>query len=144
MWGVMCLGDIRVMFKIVLVFSLFLSANCFAGEFAKEANDNPFLNGELNPKYEGEATALGGTVVSHIVFDNKNFYKLDLKIEGIKPIWVTSFIQPDGKQTIEAGDRAVFKGYISKSISLDSSGKLNSAIKSDTVLLAIYIQNQGT
>jgi len=139
----MQLGNIRAMFKILFVFSLCFSASCFAGEFANEANDNPFLNGELNPKYEGEITALGGTVISHIVVDNNNFYKLDLKIEGIKPIWVTSFIQPAGKQTIEEGDRTVFKGYISKSISLDSSGKLISAIKSDTLLMAIYVQNQG-
>jgi hypothetical protein len=131
------------MSRILLVISLILSTSCFAGEFAKEANDNPFLNGELNPKYEGEVTALGGKVIEHIVVQNNNVYKLDLKIEGINPIWVTSFIKPDGKSTIEAGDRVIFKGYISKSISLDPSGKLNSASNADTLLMAVYVQNQG-
>ncbi|MBF7073584.1 hypothetical protein ISG33_09280 [Glaciecola sp. MH2013] len=131
------------MFRIIIVISLFFSTNCFSGEFAKEANENPFLNGELNPKYEGEITALGGTVIDHIVVENNNLYKLDLKIKGIKPIWVTSFIKPKGKQIIQKGDRVVFKGYISKSISLDPSGELSSDIKANSLLMAIYVQNQG-
>ena len=129
----------------VLAFLLFIfTLNCHAGDFSKEANENPFLNGELNPKYEGELTGLGGTIIDHIVVKNNNVYKLDLKLDNIKPIWVTSFIKPQGKQKIEKGDRVVFKGYISLSSSLDTSGDLYSSINSKTLLMAIFVQNQGT
>lgn len=131
------------MFKFVFFITALLSITCFAGEYAEQANENPFMNGELNPLYEGQLTALGGTVITHIEFESNHFYQLDLKIEGIEPIWVTSFIQPAGKPVIEKNDRVVFKGYISKSASLDSTGNLGETIKSTTLLLAIYVQNQG-
>lgn len=131
------------MYRIIICLSLIFSCQIQAGEFAKQANENPFLSGELNPQYEGELTALGGTVIDHIVVENNNVYKLDLRIKDIKPIWVTSFIKPEGKQKIEKNDKVVFKGYISKSNSLDPTGKLVSVIKSNTLLIAIYAQNQG-
>lgn len=131
------------MTRIIVFLTLIFTFQIQAGEFAKQANDNPFLYGELNPQYEGEITALGGTVIEHIVVENNNVYKLDLRIEGIKPVWVTSFIKPEGKQKIELNDRAVFKGYITKANSLDPTGKLHAAINSNTLLIAIYVQNQG-
>lgn len=136
-------NKVSTMYRIITLFTLVFSLQIQAGEFAKQANDNPFLSGELNPQYEGELTALGGTVIDHIVVESNNVYKLDLRIEGIKPVWVTSFVKPEGKQKIERNDKVVFKGYISKSDSLDPTGKLLSAIESKTLLIAIYAQNQG-
>lgn len=131
------------MYRLILSILLFTSLNCVAGEYAKQANESPFLDGQLNPKYEGELTALGGTIVKHVIAQNNNVYLVDLKIEKIKPIWVTSFIKPQGKQQIELGDRVVFKGYISSSASLDPTGELFSLIKSEMLLMAIFVQNQG-
>lgn len=86
---------------------------------------------------------MGGTVIDHVVVENNKIYKLDLRIEGIKPIWVTSVVKPEGKQTIQQNDKVVFKGYISKSDSLNPTGKLQATIQSNTLLIAVYAQNQG-
>ena len=112
----------------------------FSGPFAKEANDNPFLNGELNPKYEGEMSALAGEIIE-IKTTHQNFpvYKLDLKVKGIKNIWVSSIAaNPNG--VIKLGDNAVFKGYITISSELDPKGELEKIINSKTLLLAIKSQ----
>jgi len=80
-----------------------------AGPFSKEANENPFLRGELNPQYEGELTALGGEVLE-IKPTRQKFpvYKINLRIEGIKNIWVTS-IAPEPEGGIKVGDMMIFK-----------------------------------
>jgi len=134
----------KSMLKYLSILFILLSVQTFAGKFASEANDNPFANGELNAKYEGEATALGGTVLKRILVNNNNLYLLDLKTPPIKHIWVTSFIKPQGKEVVEVGDNVIFKGYISIASSLDDSGKLISAIKSETLLMAIHALNKGT
>jgi len=84
-----------------------------AGPFAKEANENPFLSGELNPQYEGELTALGGEVLE------------------IKP-------EPEGG--IKVGDMMIFKGFISTAKSADPDGDLERLINSKTLLMAIQSQ----
>jgi len=132
------------MFKSLSILFLLFSVQTFAGQYANEANDNPFKDGVLNAKYEGEATALGGTVLKQIKLNNNNVYLLDLKTPPIKHIWVTSFIKPQGKEVVEVGDNVIFKGYISVASSLDDSGELYSAIKSKTLLMAIYALNKGT
>ncbi len=114
-----------------------MSFSAFSGQYAKEANDNPFLNGELNPKYEGELTALSGDIVEIIDgHKGKKLYKLDLNIAGLKNIWVTSFA-PFAEGEITINSKLVFRGYIATSDSLDSTGKLKSKIESETLLLAL-------
>ncbi|MDP2560874.1 hypothetical protein [Psychrobium sp. 1_MG-2023] len=132
------------MLKYLSILFFLIPIQALAGKYASEANDNPFENGELNAKYEGEATALGGTVLKHIVVNNKNLYLLDLKTPPIKNIWVTSFIKPQGKEIVEVGDNVIFKGYISVASSLDDTEKLEKAINSKTLLMAIYALNKGT
>ena len=116
------------------------SHSLIAGEYAQEANDNPFANGELNSKYEGEVTALAGEILE-IKPTEQNFpvYKLNLNIEGIKPIWVTS-IAPKPEGGIKVGDNIIFKGFISTSSGIDSSGKLGKITGSNTLLMAIQSQ----
>ena len=111
-----------------------------AGPFAKEANENPFLSGELNPQYEGELTALGGEVLE-IKPTKQNFpvYKINLRIEGIKNIWVTS-IAPEPEGGIKVGDMMIFKGFISTAKSADPDGDLERLINSKTLLMAIQSQ----
>ncbi|MBB1307754.1 hypothetical protein [Pseudoalteromonas sp. SR43-5] len=122
---------------IVFVVVALLSHSLIAGEYAQEANENPFLNGELNSKYEGEVTALAGDVVE-IQPTEQNFpvYKLNLSIVGVKPIWVTS-IAPKPEGGISVGDKMIFKGFISTTLATDPSGKLGKITGSKTLLMAI-------
>ncbi|TLU61882.1 hypothetical protein FE810_13785 [Thalassotalea litorea] len=123
--------------KILALFFLSLSFSAFSGQYAKEANANPFLNGELNPKYEGELIALSGDIVEIIEgHKGKKLYKLNLNIAGLKHIWVTSFA-PFAEGEISINSKLIFRGYIASSDGLDSTGKLKSKINSETLLLAL-------
>ena len=129
----------RILLSIFLI-TLLLIKPLSAGEYAQAANDNPFVNGELNSKYEGEITILAGEVLE-IQPTKQNFpvYKLNLRIEGIKNIWVTS-IAPQPKGGIKVGDMMIFKGFISTAKSTDPSGELGKIISSKTLLMAIQSQ----
>ena len=126
--------------SLTLLFLCLWAPISIAGPFAKEANDNPFLNGELNPKYVGELSALAGKVIEIKTTHQKYpVYKLDLKIKGIKNIWVSSIAaNPNGD--IKVGDNAIFKGYITISSELDPKGELEKITNSKTLLLAIKFQ----
>ena len=116
------------------------SVQLMGGEYAKEANENPFLDGELNPKYEGEVTALLGVVVDLKPTKQKYpVYKLNLGIDGVNHIWVTSIAsQPDGG--IKLGDAIVFKGFITSAASTDPSGELGRMISRKMLLMAVQSQ----
>ncbi|KTD89128.1 MULTISPECIES: hypothetical protein [unclassified Pseudoalteromonas] len=131
------------MIKYLLILLFLTPIQAFAGKYANQANENPFHNGELNAKYEGEATALGGTVLEHITVNNNNLYLLDLKTPSINNIWVTSFVKAQGKEVVEVGDNVIFKGYISTVSSLDETEELENSIQSKTLLMAIYALNKG-
>ena len=131
------------MIKYLLILLFLTPIQAFAGKYANQANENPFHNGELNAKYEGEATALGGTVLEHIIVNNNNLYLLDLKTPSINNIWVTSFVKAQGKEVVEVGDNVIFKGYISTVSSLDETEELENSIQSKTLLMAIYALNKG-
>jgi len=131
------------MIKYLLILLFLTPIQAFAGKYADQANENPFHNGELNAKYEGEATALGGTVLEHITVNNNNLYLLDLKTPSINNIWVTSFVKAQGKEVVEVGDNVIFKGYISTASSLDETEELENSIQSKTLLMAIYVLNKG-
>ncbi|MDP2565649.1 hypothetical protein [Pseudoalteromonas marina] len=131
------------MIKYLLILLFLTPIQAFAGKYANQANENPFHNGELNAKYEGEATALGGTVLKHITVNNNNLYLLDLKTSSINNIWVTSFVKAQGKEVVEVGDNVIFKGYISTASSLDETEELENSIQSKTLLMAIYALNKG-
>jgi hypothetical protein len=131
------------MIKYLLILLFLTPIQAFAGKYADQANENPFHNGELNAKYEGEATALGGTVLEHITVNNNNLYLLDLKTPSINNIWVTSFVKAQGKEVVEVGDNVIFKGYISTASSLDETEELENSIQSKTLLMAIYALNKG-
>ena len=131
------------MIKYLLILLFLTPIQAFAGKYANQANENPFHNGELNAKYEGEATALGGTVLEHIIVNNNNLYLLDLKSPSINNIWVTSFVKAQGKEVVEVGDNVIFKGYISTVSSLDETEELENSIQSKTLLMAIYALNKG-
>lgn len=131
------------MIKYLLILLFLTPIQAFAGKYANQANENPFHNGELNAKYEGEATALGGTVLEHITVNNNNLYLLDLKTPSINNIWVTSFVKAQGKEVVEVGDNVIFKGYISTASSLDEAEELENSIQSKTLLMAIYALNKG-
>tara|TARA_B110000211_G_C14025345_1_gene529548 strand:- start:146 stop:544 length:399 start_codon:yes stop_codon:yes gene_type:complete len=131
------------MIKYLLILLFLTPIQAFAGKYANQANENPFHNGELNAKYEGEATALRGTVLEHITVNNNNLYLLDLKTPSINNIWVTSFVKAQGKEVVEVGDNVIFKGYISTASSLDETEELENSIQSKTLLMAIYALNKG-
>jgi hypothetical protein len=128
--------------KFLMLFTIFslFSYDLVAGEYAKEANENPFLNGVLNAKYEGEVTALAGEVIE-IKPTNKSFpvFKLNLRVEGVEPIWVTS-IAPEPEGGIKVGDMLIFKGFISTAAGTDPSGQLEEIIGTKTLLMAIQSQ----
>jgi len=123
--------------NILTLLLLALSFNTMSGQFAEQANDNPFFNGELNPKYEGELTALSGDIVEIVEgHKGKKLYKLNLNITGLKQIWVTSFI-PFAKGEISVDSKLIFRGYIATADGLDPTGNLRSKINSETLLLAL-------
>ena len=127
--------------KIIFLAALILiSFSSFAGQYAKEANDNPFYEGELNAKYEGEVVAIAGEVVE-VKSTKQNYpaFKLNLRLEGVNPIWVTS-IAPQPEGGIKVGDMLIFKGFISTADSLDPSGKLAKITGSKTLLMAVQSQ----
>jgi len=133
--GVIHLGKLMRNFLFFVFFSLSFGAS--AAGLAEDANSNPFLNGELNPKYEGQLTALSGDIIEIIEgHENRKLYKLHLNIEGVKPVWVTS-LAPFAKGDISMNSKLIFRGYIATSDSLDSTGRLKSKINSETLLLAL-------
>lgn len=104
------------------------------------AHDHPFLNGELNPEYDGQVTVLVGEVIDIKPGVKYALYKVDTKTKDIKPIWVTTLV-PVASGEIKLGDRLIFRGYITKTESLDPSGKLLSMIRSETLLSARAIES---
>lgn len=106
-------------------------------DYAAEANENPFIYGQLNPLYEGEKTALRGQVIDIKPTKEKYpLYKLEVGLEGISPIWVTS-IGPSPPNGIQLGDIVIFRGFIATTSRLDSSGEVEKMISSKTLLMAI-------
>jgi hypothetical protein len=135
----LCINGIEMKKYIFAILTLF-SSFVYAGEYAKEANDNPFLNGQLNPKYEGEVIAIAGEVVE-IKPTEQNYLalKINLRLPNIESIWISSIApQPDGG--IKVGDMLIFKGFISTTESLDQSGKLKKLTGSNTLLMAVQSQ----
>ena len=126
--------------SLVIILSILWTPFAVAGPYAKEADDNPFLNGSLNSKYEGEVTALAGEIID-IKPTKQKFpvYKLDLRIDGIKHIWVTS-IAPAPEGGIKLGDMIVFRGFITTSRGTDPDGDLELITGSNAILMAIKAQ----
>ena len=126
--------------NVVQMFLLLWTPFLIAGPFAKDANENPFLNGQLNPKYEGEVIALAGEIID-IKPTTQKFpvYKLNLRIKGVRNIWVTS-IAPQPEGGIKLGDTIIFRGFITTSKSTDPDGELENLIDSKTLLMAIQSQ----
>ena len=125
----------------IIILSIATSFVCASNEdLARAANENPFLNGELNPKYEGQKTALAGEILE-IKSTTQNFpiYKLNTRLKGINAVWVTS-IAPAPSGGIKVGDMLIFKGFITTSAGLDSTGKLETLIQGKTLLMAIQAQ----
>jgi len=110
-----------------------------AGEYAQEANKNPFLNGELNQKYVGEVTALAGEIIEIKTIQNNPVYKINLRMDGIKPIWVAS-IAPQPEGGIKVGDMIIFRGFISTASKTDPSGSLGKNTGSESLLMAVHSQ----
>ncbi len=130
----------KKLLTLLLILPLFFHTIANAGDFAKQANDNPFLHGELNPKYEGEKTALQGEIIEIKSTKQKYpLYKLNLRTKDIKHIWVTSKSSP-ADEGFNVGDKAVFKGFITITDILDKSGELKKSIQSPTLLLALISQ----
>lgn len=123
----------------VLVLSIIVVALATEDK-AKLANENPFYNGELNVRYEGELTALAGRVIS-IKSDSKGreFYQIDLRLKGINHLWVSG-ITPFAEGDIKLGDELIFRGYIASSNSLDPSGEIRRLIGTHTLLLVLKAQ----
>ena len=68
-------------FLLAIIFSIvILGQPLNAGEYAQEANDNPFLNGELNSKFRGEVTAIAGEILD--IKPTKQNYPLQTKLES--------------------------------------------------------------
>ncbi len=125
---------------IAVVLSIFVVSSTMAGQYAAEANDNPFIDGGLNAKYAGEATALAGKIIGIKTISSNKLYKLNLNLDGANDIWVANFIKPQGKK-LELGDEVIFKGYITVCAELDESGNLEKAIQSKTLLLSVFVRN---
>ena len=127
--------------KILATVFLALSFQSYAGPYAKEANENPFLDGELNPKYEGELAAISGDIVKIIDMPNGYpLYKLNLNMAGIKPIWVTN-IGSFSEGEITKNSKVIFRGYIASADNLDETGQIRAKTGSETLLLSIKVDS---
>lgn len=130
----------RILLATVMFFTT-VSFSSLAGKYQAEANDNPFLNGELNPKFEGELTALSGDIIQIVEgHKGRQLYKLNLNIPGIKPIWVTGMM-PIAEGEIALNSRLIFSGFIATASGLDESGQLKRIIDSETLLLAVRVDS---
>lgn len=127
-------------YVLVILTLILIVQQTVAGKYASEASENPFLKGVLNSKFEGEETALVGEIIKIQTTKQKYpVYKINLNLDGIKHIWVTS-IAPQPNGGIKVGDFIVFKGFISIASVLDSTGELEKIIGSKTLLMAIQSQ----
>ena len=122
--------------KSMFLMLAILTISLFTQE-VKALDGSPFSNGQLNPAYEGQMTPLAGEVIDIKSTKEKySLYKLNLRMEGVDPIWVTSIgTQPMGG--IHIGDMIIFRGYISSTNKIDPSGNIVTLINSKTLLLAI-------
>jgi len=125
-------------FSIVLVLIVSIPLiYVLAEDKAQLANDNPFYNGELNIRYEGEKTALAGKIIKiERTNGGRELYQLNLRINGINHIWVTG-VAPFAKGDVNLGDELIFRGFIASADGLDESGQLKVIINSHTLLLAL-------
>lgn len=103
--------------------------------------NGPFLNGRLNPDLKWQGSQIVGTIIE--IKDGLNeskLYKVDPELEGVEPVWVTTFVRiADGQ--IELGDKLTFKGYISSAEYLDPEGTLESLIGTPLLLRARTIES---
>ena len=99
-----------------------------------------YHKGYLNPAYMSKAARLLGEVVEvQESVSGKQFFKLDVRLKGVSPIWVSTFA-PVIEGTVKVGDRYVFIGHVRTPNSLDPSGELKKFIQSPTLLIARSIQ----
>ena len=52
----------KIYYLVILTLTI-IAQPAVAGKYASEVNENPFLNGVLNSKFEGEETALIGEII---------------------------------------------------------------------------------
>lgn len=99
-----------------------------------------FINGELNTHYSGNWTGLLGEVDSIITGPTGTvFFKFNLRLVGVKPIWVTS-VPTITQGTIKHGERYWVAGTIESITSIDPSGGLAANLGTSSLLLATSIQ----
>ena len=107
-----------------------------------DINKPPFLNGTFNPKYEGQGITLSGVVLEILPTEQIHpIYKLNLNNKGIHPIWVIS-VDPTVGNEIKVGETLRFRGYITATSSIDSTGELESIIPSKLLLMATKLIRQ--
>ncbi|MEY4588195.1 MAG: hypothetical protein RL497_271 [Pseudomonadota bacterium] len=98
-----------------------------------------FANGELNPRYSGQWANVLGEVEAVMVREGKPYIKLNLRLVGVKPIWVSSHA-PLAVERIKLGERYWVAGSVQRSANLDPSGQLAANLNSAHLLLATSIQ----
>lgn len=112
----------------------------FCGQTLASENNSLFKNGDLNPMYMGRAATLIAEVKEVKKGPgNKDFYKIDVRRKGVKPIWVSTYA-PMAEGAVKVGDRLKFIGHVRKVEDLDPSGKLEEFVQSSALLVARSIQ----
>lgn len=131
------IGVVCLVFILIIAGLLYLAKNI---DVSASVSDSTFLNGELNPDLKWQGVRVIGTVIQ--IKDGINeslLYKVDPEMDGVKPIWVSSFV-PVAEGRISVDDRLVFKGYITSVEYMDPTGKLESLINSSHLLRARTIE----
>lgn len=117
------------------------SSSLPAGRLLQASDDPLYSNGELNPHYAGKLIRLMGEVVEiRQGLNNKSFIKIDARLVGVKPIWVSSFA-PIAEGMVKLGATYEFIGTVAEVDRLDTSGQLRKFLQSPTLLLIKSLQS---
>lgn len=102
-----------------------------------------YRNGELNLERTGALVRLLGEVVDiQRGPQDKTFFKVDVRLLGVKPIWVSSFAPVvETENIVKMGATYEFIGTLEAADHLDKSGQLRQFLKSPSLLLVRSLQS---
>ncbi len=104
------------------------------------SKDRLFNNGELSPAYDGLALEILGEVIDLKTIANRQFIKLDTRLVGVKPLWVSTYSQIT-KGRIQLADRLLVKGYVHDIASFSNAETLQEILQSPSLLMAESLQS---
>lgn len=117
----------------ISIFSTLLSLSTVSSSFAIDDNAPLYMKGHLNPMYMGKIARVLAEIVEIKEAKNRVFYKVNPKMKGVQPFWVTNFAPVESKMTV--GDELQFIGHVKTASKMDPSGELEKFLGQPTFLV---------